>query len=58
MDGRIGYTGGFELDDKWLGDGRRRGEWRETNVRFTGPAVAQLQATFLEEWTEATSGWW
>jgi cardiolipin synthase len=54
VDGRIGYTGGFGLDDKWLGDGRRRGEWRETNVRFTGPAVAQLQAAFLEEWAEAT----
>jgi cardiolipin synthase len=54
IDGRIGYTGGFGLDDKWLGDGRRRGEWRETNVRFTGPAVAQLQAAFLEEWGEAT----
>jgi cardiolipin synthase len=54
VDGRIGYTGGFGLDDKWLGDGRRRGEWREMNVRFTGPAVAQLQAAFLEEWAEAT----
>lgn len=54
IDGSIGYTGGFGLDDKWLGNGRRRGEWRETNVRFTGPAVAQLQAAFLEEWGEAT----
>ena len=54
VDGRVGYTGGFGLDDKWLGEGRRRGEWRETNVRFTGPAVAQLQAAFLEEWAEGT----
>lgn len=53
-DGRIGYTGGFGLDDKWLGDGRRPGQWRETNVRFTGPAVAQLQGAFVEEWAEAT----
>jgi cardiolipin synthase len=54
VDGRIGYTGGFGLDDKWLGDGRRAGQWRETNVRFTGPAVAQLQGAFVEEWAEAT----
>jgi cardiolipin synthase len=54
VDGRIGYTGGFGLDDKWLGDGRRSGQWRETNARFTGPAVAQLQAAFVEEWAEAT----
>lgn len=54
IDGRIGYTGGFGIDDKWWGDGLREGEWRETNVRFTGPAVMQLQGTFASAWTEAT----
>ena len=43
IDGRIGYTGGFGMDDKWLGSGRSEDEWRDTNVRFTGPAVNQLQ---------------
>src|SRR5690606_16500443 len=46
VDGRVGWTGGFGIDDKWLGDGRTNGAWRETNVRFTGPAVLQLQAAF------------
>jgi len=54
VDGRIGYTGGFGMDDKWLGDGRHEGQWRDTNVRFTGPAVLQLQATFAKGWAEAT----
>lgn len=54
IDGRIGYTGGFGIDDRWLGDGRTAGEWRETNVRFTGPAVTQLQAAFVAGWAEAT----
>ncbi len=54
VDGAIGYTGGFGIDDRWLGDGRRDGEWRDTNVRFEGPAVAQLQAAFATAWTEAT----
>lgn len=54
VDGRIGYTGGFGIDDRWLGDGRSPGQWRETNVRFTGPAVAQLQASFATGWAEAT----
>ena len=54
IDGAVGYTGGFGLDDKWLGGGRRPGEWRETNVRFAGPAATQLQAAFTEEWAEAT----
>ena len=54
VDGRIGWTGGFGIDDKWLGGGRRPGEWRETNVRFEGPAVRQLQAAFAAAWAEAT----
>ncbi len=54
VDGRIGYTGGFGMDDKWLGDGRHADQWRDTNVRFTGPAVQQLQATFATGWAEAT----
>ena len=54
IDGEIGYTGGFGFDDKWLGNGRRPREWRETNVRFTGPAVAQLQTEFITKWSETT----
>lgn len=54
VDGAVAYTGGFGLDDKWLGGGRRLGEWRETNARFAGPAVAQLQTAFIAKWAEAT----
>ena len=54
IDGQVGWTGGFGIDDKWLGDARRPEEWRETNVRFQGPAVRQLEAAFVAGWTEAT----
>ena len=54
VDGAIGYTGGFGLADYWLGDGRRDGQWRETNVRFEGPEVTRLQAAFMSAWAEAT----
>jgi len=54
VDGCLGYTGGFGMDDKWLGDGRHEDQWRDTNVRFTGAAVQQLQATFATGWAEAT----
>jgi cardiolipin synthase len=54
IDGRIGWTGGFGIDDKWFGDGLTNGAWRETNVRFEGPAVRQLQAGFATAWVEAT----
>jgi cardiolipin synthase A/B len=54
IDNRIGWTGGFGIDDKWLGDGHTSGSWRDTNVRFEGPAVRQLQAGFVAAWVEAT----
>ena len=54
IDGRIGWTGGFGIDEKWYGDGHTNGAWRETNARFEGPAVRQLQAAFAAAWVEAT----
>jgi len=54
VDGRIGYTGGWGIADYWLGDGRHDEQWRESNVRFEGPVVMQLQAAFAGAWAEAT----
>src|SRR5262245_16337266 len=54
IDDQIAWTGGFGIDDKWFGDGRTNGSWRETNARFEGPAVQQLQAAFTAAWSEAT----
>ncbi|MEP7066153.1 MAG: phospholipase D-like domain-containing protein [Gemmatimonadota bacterium] len=54
VDGRVGFTGGFGVADKWLGNGHAKDQWRDTDVRFTGPAVSQLQATFADGWVEAT----
>ncbi|MEX2572433.1 MAG: phospholipase D-like domain-containing protein [Gemmatimonadota bacterium] len=54
IDGRIGYTGGFGIDDNWSGGGRRPGEWRDTNVRLRGLVVNQLQAAFVVNWADST----
>ena len=54
VDGRIAYTGGLGIDDRWLGDARNTHEWRETMVRAEGPVAAQMQAIFAEDWTFTT----
>jgi cardiolipin synthase len=54
VDGKIGYTGGLGIDERWLGDARNPKEWRDTQVRVTGPVVDQLQAIFAEDWTYTT----
>lgn len=54
VDGRIGFTGGMNIGDEYLGRNRRLGYWRDTHLRITGPAVLQLQRVFAEDWFYAT----
>ena len=54
VDGRVGFTGGVGIADKWLGDAGDPEHWRDTHFRIEGPAVAHLQAAFLDNWTKAT----
>lgn len=54
VDGRIGFTGGFGIDDRWKGDARNPREWRDTMIRVEGPVVAELQHIFLEDWVHTT----
>ena len=44
IDGRIGYTGGMNINDHYFR------LWRDTHMRITGNAVAVLQYTFLDSW--------
>ena len=53
VDGKIATTGGFGVRDNWLGDGVHDEAWRDSNVRFTGPAVRDAQQAFAENWQEA-----
>lgn len=50
IDGRIGYTGGSAIGDKWKGSARSPDEWRDTMVRLTGCAAGALQPAFTELW--------
>ena len=53
IDGRIGFTGGFGVDDRWAGDARSDEEWRDSNVRVEGTAVSDMQESFAEDWQES-----
>ncbi len=56
IDGRRGFTGGVGIADEWLGDAGTPDNWRDTHYQVDGPAVAQMQAAFLDNWmkTHAT----
>jgi cardiolipin synthase A/B len=53
VDGEVAFTGGVGLGDQWLGDARNEDEWRDMQVRVTGPAVRYLEAAFYENWLES-----
>jgi cardiolipin synthase len=52
VDGRVGFTGGVGIADNWLGDAEDPEHWRDSHFRLEGPAVAQMQAAFMDNWME------
>ena len=54
VDGRVGFTGGVGIADKWSGNAQDPDHWRDSHYRAEGPVVAQMQATFLDNWTKVT----
>ena len=50
IDGKIGYTGGYNLANEYFNITHPYGQWKDTGVRMEGDAVRSLTATFLEMW--------
>jgi len=54
IDGRLGFTGGVGIAPSWTGHAQDPDHWRDTHFEVDGPAVAQMQAVFLDNWTKVT----
>jgi cardiolipin synthase len=54
VDGQVGFTGSQNIGDEYLGRKKMYGPWRDTHLRVRGPAVAQFQEVFVEDWHFAT----
>lgn len=50
IDGKLGYIGGFNIGDQYLGEDPKFGYWRDTHLRVTGQAVIALTARFGMDW--------
>ena len=50
IDGHIGYTGGINIGDEYMGKNKKFGYWRDTHIRIEGTSVYMLQMTFLIDW--------
>ena len=49
-DGRVGFLGGHNVGDEYMGRSPTFGPWRDTFLRVEGPMVTQLQLIFAEDW--------
>ncbi len=47
IDGTVGYTGGLNLADEYIGEVKPFGEWKDTAVRLEGEGVRGLLFMFL-----------
>jgi cardiolipin synthase len=50
VDGKIGYVGGHNIGDEYMGRSRKFGHWRDTHLRIDGPSVRHLQMSFMRDW--------
>ncbi len=54
VDGKIGFTGGVGIADKWNGHAQDPEHWRDSHFRVEGPVVAQMQAVVMDNWMQTT----
>ena len=50
VDGQVGFTGGVGIADEWSGHAQSTHHWRDMHFQVEGPAVAQMQSAFVDNW--------
>jgi cardiolipin synthase A/B len=55
IDGSIGFVGGLNIGDEYLGKNPSFGFWRDTHLFVRGEAVRTLQLIFLQDWYYMTN---
>lgn len=54
VDGMIGFTGGINISDRYINNGKYNTFWRDTHVKIEGEAVKTLQFLFILSWQFVT----
>lgn len=55
IDGSVGFVGGLNIGDEYLGRNKHIGFWRDTHLMLKGGAVKSLQLIFLQDWYYMTN---
>lgn len=54
VDGKVGFLGGMNIGDEYLGRGLPSRYWRDQHLELRGPAALDLQHIFVQDWDLAT----
>lgn len=54
VDGKVAWTGGANIGVEYLGEDKRFGPWRDTQLKLDGPAASSVALIFQEDWLWAT----
>ncbi|MFI8577941.1 cardiolipin synthase [Rossellomorea aquimaris] len=54
IDGKVGYVGGFNIGDEYLGLNPKFGYWRDTHLRIIGSSTLAMQTRFILDWNQAS----
>lgn len=50
IDGKIGFTGGINIADRYLQGTKKLGAWRDTHLMLEGGSTLALHAVFANDW--------
>lgn len=50
IDGKVGFTGGYNIANEYVNITHPFGKWKDTGVRIEGNAVRNLTIAFFENW--------
>ncbi|RQD75696.1 MAG: cardiolipin synthase, partial [Halanaerobium sp. MSAO_Bac5] len=53
IDGQIGYLGGINVGEEYIGHTKKFADWRDTHLRIKGKNVDSMQHRFLLDWNFA-----
>lgn len=53
IDGKVAYTGGYNLANEYFNITHPYGIWKDTGIRMEGDAVKSMTVAFLEMWNAA-----
>lgn len=53
VDGKVGFLGGINIGDEYIGKDPKLGFWRDTHLRLKGDSVYYLQELFMNDWAFA-----